>query len=272
MKIFVPTRATISRMKTHLTLAGCDITWLVHTQEQGARLRDELGINPHKIHIHHVPEDLFGIATVRDYILENLVAPGEWYAAADDNIEYIHSVVPELYNDEINDFPERWEYEHPLLGLEVPPFLEELKNRCIQKGTVYGGFGWMENPFFRKSKWQSYGYVKAKLMVAKNDGRKWRLDPRVCVMSDHVKTFDTIATYGSVVVNRFVYVHHERFQPGGIGTYEQRLPGRTPTCDYIYEKFAGLVAPYKGVHDNPTITKRTQKSVDCWRKENGYIQ
>jgi hypothetical protein len=91
-------------------------------------------------------------------------------------------------------------------------------------------------------------------------------------MHDHAMTFKVIAEYGCIVNNRFIYAHNKRWEKGGLGTREERMPARLPTRELMYEVFAGLVAPWKGNPDEPALCRRGRKSIDRWRKEHGYTR
>lgn len=274
MKIVMQTRGVMERFRTHrLFFDVSELIVVCHTHEQAMRIKNA-GHFP-DVRVHGLPEGVTAIGPIRDWIEKSVIPHGEWYAGIDDNIDTIFKVGDRFYDlDSVpEDFCTRDVFKEVRpRGQEIDEILGELRQRCEQQKTIYGGFGWMENPLFRRSKWQAHGYAKAKLYVKQNVGLKWKWDPKIEVMYDHAQTFRVIAEYGSVAVNRFVYIQHPQYEAGGIGSHAERLPFRKPTQDFLYEKFRGLVAPTRGDHDKPAICLRGQNSIDRWRQRNGWIK
>ncbi len=273
MRIFCPTKAHVARLQTIAALDNIRdrIEFVVHTPEQGQRLRDEFGIQSDHIHVTNIEEGFLGIAGQRDFILQELTSRDEWYISVDDNIEYVTRLVDPYY-DAGEEPPElkREYFAHPVDGEEFYCLCEELVSQCETQETVYAGFGWLDVPFYRGKKWRWNGYVKAKAIVHKNDGVPWRWDERIQIMSDHAKTYDTLARYGSVAVNQHVYVHAKRWSEGGIGTHEARMPGRVSTCSFLYEYFGDMLRMVKGEIDNPRFAFTSRSKFDEWRARVGY--
>lgn len=268
MKIVLQTRGDMRRFRTHLLFT--DISKLIvvcHTRDQMERIRAEIpGI---RVEVHGLPEGPTAIGPIRDWVERNLIPYGTWYAGIDDNVQTIWRVAFPYYD--LDKTPEdcrtREIYRgESLHGDGIQRILAELVEKCEEQVTIYGGFGWMENPMFRGTKWQTLGYAKAKLYVKKNISFPWCWDPRIQVMYDHAHTFRAIALHGSVAINRFVYVQHPQYEGGGLGSHAERMPFRKPTLDFLYEHFEGLVVPFRGDHDKPIVRIHGARQLDEWRR------
>lgn len=246
------------------------IEFVVHDAEQKNRLTDGFGISSSNIHVTGVDVGFLGIAGQRDFILDRLVTPGEWYVSVDDNIEYVTRLIDPHYSMGENPPEAKREYfAHRVDGVEFMSLCDELMEKCAAQETIYGGFGWLDVPFYRMKKWRWNGYVKAKAIVHQADGVGWRWNERIQIMSDHAKTYDTLARYGSVVVNQHVYVDAKRWSVGGIGTHEERMPGRVATCAFLYEHFGDMIKRGKEF-DDPKFTFTSRSRFDEWRAAQGY--
>lgn len=267
MKFIMQTRGDMRRFRTHL-LNIPNLEIVCHTDEQATRINAIVPDTP--IYVHELDEGVKAIGPVRDWVEKNLVAPNEWFVLIDDNINAIYAPDEPLYSQEKieEEFAKRSFYRaRQLQGAALQDVAQELVDRCEQQGTIYGGFGWMDNPGFRRTKWQRFGYVKAKMCVKKNTGLRWCWDPRIQVMYDHSQSFKVIEDYGSIAVNRYVYVDHPPYEVGGIGSHAERMPFRKPTQDFLYAYFRGLVTPFQGDYDKPYCRLHTQKSIDAWRAQ-----
>lgn len=272
MKLVMPSRGNLARFRSNrLLFDASDLIIVCHTNEQRDRI---LSRGRWDVRVHGIPEGVEAIGQIRDWVEKFVVPKGEWYAGMDDNIETIYRVSDAFYDEDVvpENYRTREIYRaHQVSNENLWKILTELKLRCEDQKTILGGFGWIENPGFRPRKWQAHGYVKTKLFVKKNVGLRWKWDDRLLVMTDHAQSYKVIAEYGSVAVNHFVYAQHPQYEVGGIGSHAERLPFRKPTLKFIYEHFKDLVGPHDGVLDKPWIRLRGQKSIDRWRKENGYL-
>jgi hypothetical protein len=276
MKIYMVTRGDLNRITTPELLKrhGLDFTIVTHDEKIADVLSEKYevpavftGAEP-GVHAH---------AANRNFIIQNLVGEGQWYVGVDDNITEIYRPPPDIYNvyDTVEQDPKyRKLFMTPLPGGSLMDELDQLRLACEEFDTVYGGFGYVDNYFFRRNKWRVNGYVKSKLFVACNDGRRWDWDPGLGIMLDHAKTYDTIARYGRTIVNQWIYPDHPRFQPGGLGSHMERMPHRLKTMEVFKRVFKGLVkineGEIEGYYDNPTLAIRSQHKIDQWRKDNGY--
>ena len=277
--MIMQSRGVLDRVRTQNLFAPeerREIYVVCHTEAQAANL-ESVGFRGDRIYVHGLPEGVTAIGAIRDWMEKKLLFNGEWYIGIDDNISRVLSVQPHLYD--LEDMPEehanREDYGFECRGPVILDKCMELVQRCEDVGTTYGGFAWMENPGFRRSKWQYHGYAKAKLYVRRYEDQKkssWCWDPRIQVMFDHALTFKMIAERGCVVINRYVYCEHPQYEAGGIGSHAERLPFRKPTQDFLYEYFEGLVAPWREDYDKPALCRRGQNSIDKWRKAHGFIE
>lgn len=273
MKIVMQTRGVVARIRTpKLFFNQNDLITVCHDEVQRQRL---VGLGLRDIRVHKLPEGVTSIGRIRDYVETFVIPRGEWYCGIDDNIEHVWRVDDKFYGGlEQISVPEEYRNRdiyksHDLHDESLMKVVKELVEKCEEQKTIYGGFAWMENPGFRPSKWQRHGYAKAKIYVKKNEGLSWQWSPKLQVMFDHAQSFKVIEKYGSVAINRFVYVQHPQYEAGGIGSHAERMPFREPTTKFLYEHFEGLVGPTRGDEDKPAIRLRGQESIDRWRAECG---
>ena len=241
------------------------------------------------IHLSGIPRDIgiTGMVETRDWVTNNLGTVGEWITLVDDNISHVERVDPDHYGElgdvdgnlDVGDSTgdENGVGWREIYGYRADPaqlivHIRELIELCEDSKTILGGFGYLDNPFFRGKKINRGSYVKGKMYVHKPDGVPYRLSPELLIMSDFAKTLDVLTRYGSVVVNDWVRPVHERWQEGGIGSLAARMPYRLTSVSWMAEHWEGLVRITRGESgedDWMRISKRPGRSLDSWRAEWG---
>jgi hypothetical protein len=234
------------------------------------------------VHVCHITRAEYGMTTishVRQWISQQLLDDGEWALLVDDNTQGLTRVADDYYNEEKIDFDlepvtsSEWRkiYATPVSYEDMWLRIEELKAKCESLGTIFGGLAVPENFYFRKIKWQLFGYAKAKFAVWKNDrSLSWVTQPEN-VLEDMVMSVQVVCKYGCVANNRFMRVTYDPYQTGGIGTEMERYPILLQTVQYLLEKYPGLIGLYKNDPAYATFAKRHPTSVNRWRQEHGYL-
>lgn len=291
MNAYIPTRAT-PRLRSHLLAASLGLrpTLVCDSAEQCRRLTSHFGVARGNVLIcEGAPGPPAGAAFKRDWVAREVAPRGEWLVWLDDNVTCLTGLPPRLSKDRLNfdepvGGPEGWAgreafahwtwreaFAHGLTRDEVWHYVNETLEKAEQLGTINAGFATEENYFFRARKWQTFGYCRSQFTLYKNDGSGWMPHPGF-MFEDMYKTVDVVARYGCVVVNRHMKaVKPVLFEPGGIGTLEERRPHLAENCKWLMEHYPGLLRYSKGRDYHVTFAKTSSRTVDCWRKENGYL-
>lgn len=275
MKIFVPTTANLERFCINKTLEGSHLTptYVANTDEQVFRLMRHLPGTP----IYNA--GVTGVAKVRDFIHRNFVRTGEWYVMMDDNLKGLRGLEEEpWYNEERLDFDiiEDWRerFADPVPSSRFAALITELIQVAQQNDTIFAGFSTEGNYFFRPRKWQRLGVVCGALCVVKKVSEDF-WDPGIYYLDDLAATVQTVARHGSVLVNRWITIDKEFYQPGGSGTRDVRLEKQIADAHRIMQDYPGLVKPPRqglenaGGHLSFAITNH--KQLQTWRSEHGYV-
>lgn len=217
-----------------------------------------------------------GIIPQRQWINEKWADPGEWYVVMDDNVRGFTAVPEPWYRewrlpvtepDDAAEWRERYRTE-----CGVRRFLriaEECRQMAEAVGAQQCGFATVDNYYFRGRKWQEVAYVISKVAVRRAGAVK--MDDNLVGMGDWDITAEHLWRYGCVLVNNYVYPRAGHYEPGGIGTYDERVEAKIRDCAYLMGKWPGLFR-YKekaGCHPKAELALRvrTRKTVDEWRRE-----
>jgi hypothetical protein len=278
MRVIIPTRAHLPRVRTHLLFDPDDLTFVVESEVARDRLCRILDREGYRIEISGIRNSDHGMSTIskiREWISQSLLGDGEWAILADDNIERLTKVSGEYY--ELERLGHRlWEHHswdwRKIFNVAANPvaLAAELRLKCKELGTIYGGLAAEENYFYRTTKWSRCSYTKTKFAVFKNDrSLSWVNFPTV--IEDFVMTAQVIAKYGCVANNRYARAHSPYYEAGGIGSAEERRPLLEDTVAWLVSKYPGLVKQYKDQKHAATFAIHTEKSIEQWRKQHGYL-
>jgi hypothetical protein len=286
--VIITSKGYLPRMRAHRILLehGYDNYWIVVDNEEQALRVKGAGVPPERIAITErpileLPQD--GIAWTREWIEKNLVPLGTWYVTLDDNVGGWTWLPEPFYRHERVDFEHAPGYFRDVNGLtwrqlyDTPCPFEivverwvEMIAECEKRGTIAGGFSIENNFFFRGSKWQTLGYVRAQNAVWKNTGLPFYYWPGA-MLEDFVRSVDVVARYGSVLINRFVKPQKKFFEAGGIGTFEERQPNLIACNEETMRRWPGLTRRVKDRDWSLTFALRGKK-LDEWRRANGYLK
>jgi hypothetical protein len=282
---YILTRAT-PRLRSHdlaASLGLCPIL-VCDDGEQRSRLIRQFGVSSkHILVCEGAPGPPTGAAFKRDWIAREVAPRGKWLVWLDDNVEYLTGLPPRLSKDRIFlDQPcprlidgRKWAWReafaYRLTKSDIWCYIRETLNEAERLGTINCGFATEENYFFRARKWQTFGYCRSQFTLYKNDGSGWMPYPGM-MFEDMYKTADVIARYGCVVVNRHMKaVKPVLFEPGGIGSLEERKPHLVENCRWLMDHYPGLLRYSKGRDYHVTFAKTSFRTVNNWRRENGYL-
>lgn len=282
MIAYIPTRATPRLRAHHLARElGLQAVMVCDNRAQADALLKTFGV-PHRDIVidEEAPGPPCGAPHKRDFVCRKVAARGEWLVWLDDNVSHLEGLAPCLSSERI-DFgvappPPRksWReaFARRLTRDEVWHYIHQTLERAAREGTINCGFATEHNYFFRRLKWQLFGYCRSQFTLYKNDGSTWLPPgcPDTC-LEDMVKTVDVVARYGCVVVNRHMKPVKPFFEAGGVGTLEERLPYLRNTCKWLIGQYPGLVRYSKRRDYHVTFAKTNRRTVDGWRRAHGYL-
>lgn len=224
-------------------------TLVCHNEEDAERMRSDWP--NHEVIVSGVPKGgLEGIANQRNWIASQ--TRGEWVVMLDDDIERISS--PNL--EEEPDFYE-WKDWRAIYDQDAEKSVEEIaadiRERCIEQGTIFGGLYGTDNYYFRKKRWATGGVVVTRFAVWFNNGWNWHK-----TLEDVEMSCRTIAEYGSVVLDRWHFV----VTPDGSTIGEDRVDGWWEAAEWLTSKYGRLVTP-----DYPYFRILPGNRIAKWRRE-----
>jgi hypothetical protein len=223
---------------------------IVHdTAERDDYLRENPELDGH-IMISGAKKDAFGLTRQREFVCKNLVKRDEWFMFADDNVRYFIAVTDPHYNlPEIaalsgkppsKEVAAHWRKifnarcdEQRLMTRIVPDMIAH----CEEVGARLAGFSLTDNILFRSRKFIDVSYVIGKSMLWKNVGVPF---DHTITMEDFYHTAEHLKRYGAAVTNNFVAIRAGHYMPGGMGTYDQRVPYRRHDVQELLKRYPGL--------------------------------
>lgn len=274
MKIVIPSYNRPDAIKTHKIFDAVgfeDYYIMLHDQEQADLYKQNPSIRPEKIIITGQPK---GISHQRRFIVKQFIPKNEWFITLDDNIASFKGVRPDIYENsgfidvKAKDFDTSI-FEHNVDGAE---FIDRVKKEiefCDKQDIHYGGFATVPNYYFLGKKHRYVGYVISKAAFIKNEAQDY--DSKIEAMDDYGLTAHNLLTFGKVLINNWIISVAGHYEPGGIGTYEERLPSKIRDCQYLMAKYPGLFR-YKvkdGCHPKAELQVRftSTEQVQKWRRE-----
>jgi len=290
-KILIASKGFIPRMRVHNLIKDLNYHYIFNTDEQRNRAIKEFELRKNSTHVANIDEKKVGqagIAIAREWGERNLTDPNEFYIWIDDNVSHFTWLPRPWYDQERIDFDSDWKNPNGQCLMKQAIFdwhkiyaticsmdqmieiWEELIQKCEQEHTVFGGFSIEDNYFFRYKKWQYFTYVRTQNAVVKNVGLPFHYWPE-CMIEDMARSVDVIARYGKVVINKYVKPMKQFWEQGGIGSLNERIPNLEHGSKILMEKYPGLMQCTKGKKYQLSFKYRTQKSIDQWRSEHGYL-
>lgn len=290
-KILICSNAYIPRMKAQNLVRDLNYHYIFNSDKERDRAIKELDLKRSGTHVANINKEKVGqagIAIAREWGERNLIDLNEWYIFLDDNVSCFTWLPRPWYDLERVDFDLDWNHPdgqgqmrranydwHYIYDTICPLYKlleiwEELIEKCEKEGTVFGGMSIEDNYFFRYKKWQYFTYVRTQNAVTKNTGLPFHYWPE-CMIEDMARSIDVVARYGKVVVNKYVKPIKQFWEEGGIGSLKERMPGLEHGNKILMERYPGLLQYTKGRKYQLSFRHKTQKSVDQWRQEHGYL-
>jgi len=281
MKAFIVTKGVASRFKVLPVIErhGWDAVFCCDSNKQRNRLI-RLGVDKSAIAVTNLPPiGIQGVSRARDYVCRHLMPKNKWSVWIDDNVSSVTGLPPSLSTDRVEFEGEtdwRKAFEKTLTRKGLRSYFDETIAYADELGTIFCGMANENNYFFRKLKWQYFGYCRTQLALYKNDGSSW-FPFKTMMLEDLAKSIDVVCRYGTVLINRHVKPVKNAFEKGGIGSFEKRLPWLQDNCKRLMKMYPGLLRYAKGTDYGSgatdfhlTFAKRSQKTINQWRKEHGY--
>ncbi len=239
MKIFIPSYGRAHNISTPFLLDGLEWQVVVHDKSEFNSYVKRIP----RMNLAISNVDL-GVAKQRNWILENLVGEDEWFCFMDDNIKTFWKVHPGYYEKlhiptELFE-PAFWarRYTIPTKPELLMSVLEETKQKADSIGARLAGFATTDNPFFRKQKWRSSGFVCTKTALVKKGAL--RFDEAFFAKDDVDFSAQNIDRYGCVLVNNYIYPNSSHHQLGGIGNKRVRDAYSATEAQMLVQKWPEL--------------------------------
>lgn len=268
--VYIPSHNRPETITTHLLFS--DYRIIVHNEEQRANYAKNKTINPDNIIVSNTPP---GASINRQYALHNVIPFGEWYVMADDNITSINCVHDSHYANERNDVSDKsfeWRKIYNTNCSEEKFFAvaEDTTAKAEQMGYHHCGFALTDNFFFNGVKFKHASYVIGKLMVSRNLRTRTANEifgyEQGNVLEDMTATAENFLRWGGVVLNSYLKPVAKHYMPGGIGTYEERLPRKKVSSRNLFTYYKGLFDFKEEDQSDVKIILR-QKDIQTWRKQ-----
>ena len=268
-KIFIPSYNRPEEVKTMRNLDGYDPVIVLHSKEQLDLYKK------HNLNLKYVVTDIpvgeYGVIRTRNFIQDNLVNDGEWFIMFDDNNHKITKVQDDYYGFQSLDVKSDKKFQEIYNQQVTLQEIEHLLIRDIKMaertGAYHISYAPNENYFFRPTKYRNIGYTKGNATITKKDGLRW--DEKVKSMCDYTYPCQHLVKYGKVLINYYICFHKKHYTPGGIGTYDSRLPMKLFDTGYLMKKYEGLLrySVKKGMHPQSDLTFRitNMNSFKKWR-------
>ena len=262
--VVIPTKGCIERMHTMSWIRelGLNLTVFTHNEEDQRRIQNAFPWA--RVWHHNIPHSIDGMTHVRDYIDKWI--GDKWYLTIDDNIQYITGVP-------VGTDVDHWRFDpHDFdCHLTPPQIMDHLLAtiaKCQELGNTYGGFTDMANGAWRKKQWGHMTYVKGCMTVMKPSFKFHQFSP--IVNSDMARSVMEVAENGSVTRNSWMRPVKTRFEAGGIGSFEERIPAREYTYERLMEMYPGLLRlQWQDNHNRNVLrfSKRQGPSFDKWQDD-----
>ena len=272
--IYIPSYGRSKTIKTTKWLDKCGINYkvLLHTEQCKNEYINAGIVTENNIIVTNQPK---GITNQRNWICQNLAKKGEWYISMDDNINGFKRVVDQYYFTKKSlpvesSLITQKDYNQEIKAIE---FIDVLKNDIELAEKIkaqYIGFSTVDNYFFNSKKYKTVGYVISKAVAIKYDGLDY--DTKLEAMEDFGYCAEQLIKNHSVLINSWMKPICNHYEPGGIGTYEHRLPRKIIDCDYLMKKYPNFFRykVKKGCHPKAELQIRfnNPKQIIQWKKEN----
>jgi len=216
-----------------------------------------------------------GVTVIRRWVMRNLIRVGEWYLQMDDLVESFRGPAKAHYdrheycNVESPRIAQRT-FDEGLSPREVRRRLEVDVEVAEQRGAEHVAFAPVDNYYFRGKKYRNVGYCLGRVVLTRKSLAA-EYEPEVATaMDDFQFTASQLLATGRVLIDNWILPVKKHYQPGGIGTYAERLPQKIADCRRLMARYPGLFA-YRvksGCHPKAELRVRfnSTRQVDEWRR------
>lgn len=273
MRVFIPTKGRAQVINSHLLFSGMDVTIVVHNAAERADYLRNPTIRPEQVLVSETLMDRAGLTRQREWIMNTLVRPGEWFVFADDNIQRILAVPQPYYEKSLlNALEYAPEARKRIFRQDAQP--EHLRfafEESIQAAQYIGaqmvGFAVTDHTLSRGRKYRTLGYVIGKMLLMQHNTIPF---DHTITMEDFRNTAEHLLHNGSVLINNFVVPMAKHYQSGGMGTYGERIAYRQADVFHLLQLYPGLfrVKQREGFAPNTDLAMKitTPKGLQAWRK------
>jgi len=245
MKIVIFTYDRYETISTPLAMSETPFDYLVVCHSEEARLKfiEAGNVRKERIVISDVPK---GLANNRNWFLENHLKDGEWCLMLCD--DFLKNTCLDDYRDRPKGFlpfgTENTTYWSRKFRTEISMFdfvsrCEETALECERRGILLGGFAGADNPIFRRIKWKTNVLCDGRALLLKKS--KLRFDVNAQMVDDVAFSALNIERAGGTLVNQWVLPYFSRYTKGSYGSIPERIAQRKSECNYLADRFKGLV-------------------------------
>lgn len=266
MHVWIVSTAKEERMHTPRMLKeeGIPFTLVVDTDEQRATCK-KLGYK--SVILEH--------AAIADKRNDITAAAGGWYIGMDDNIKGFTMVTKSLRNEDFIDTsdsqarPWRRLFNKPCSATDYVDALHDLASKAHDCGAKYAGVATMDNPFFRMRRYGHRRFVKSKVFVMSPKGG---VQFKHSMCHDSYASAHAVALHGTVLTDSRMFYDANWYEKGGLGDRAAReAKGLLVQLQECVDEFPGLVGIAKGKNSALRFLKTSDKSVQTWRAEHGWL-
>lgn len=282
MKTFIVTYDRPNTITSHRCVTTFDYYVVVHNEEQRALYAQNEELDESRIVVSNAPTGMGGKSGQLNFILDNLVEPGEWALYMDDDLKGIQVVQDPYYEENALNIRDKSVNWHMVYSAEADEdrlryVFEDTIQTAEKIGVHYCGFSMAENFFFRSVKWQTVGCIAGSLILMRDTGLRYEHSP----MEDAQMVSEQLLVYGRVLINRYVHPDYQIYISGGFGEYKERAPAKMQCCKSLMARYPGLwkyrqksaiVPENEYIYGTDVMLKiHSEKQIREWRKKLGYL-
>lgn len=229
IKVFIPTYDRVETMTTYQLFSNNDLWEVYMVLSNDTKLKEYTERYPElNFYVSNKITGFSGFTYNKEYALEN-TENNEWLLYIGDNVK-------SFIDSNSNEISEVKLYEMIKDTIAISE---------LNKVTV-AGFACVDNPFFRKTKYDIGSYfLWGKAHLIKNT--EWirseikRLADKTSVKEDWGITLEAIARNGKVVRNNNIFPKAKMYTKGGIGKKTDREVENEKVINYILDYYKGIV-------------------------------
>jgi hypothetical protein len=270
--MYITSHGRPDTISTPALLQGLPCMVVVHSDDQ-ADAYFKAG-RVFSVHVSGAEPGMCGKANQQNWILDNLVQPGEWVAMLNDNITGITALpYPQHCSSKIDQAArtgKEWRamYRTACTPATFARICDEMAKYADTIGADFCGFAACENYFFRQARWRERAVVIGNAFLIKNTGARFALH------QDDIHMYAVqMLRRGTTLTDMYTHIEQEHYTAGGFGAYAKRVPVLLRESKHLHDTYAGLFAYMQQSHVPGyvpnTHLKRNLRSVgqvERWRE------